>query len=236
MLDSNTFYFKQFSVRHEFSSMKVGFDGILLGAWCNVINADTILDIGTGTGLIAVMAAQKNLTAIIDAIEPDKKSHDEATFNFLNSQWRSRLHAVNISLQEFSVISKRKYDHLICNPPFFSDSLPPKDTRYMNSKHTTHLNHIELLKYSAEILKKDGKLSVILPYPESLAFIEKGKSFNLTLSRYCDVRTKKIERTLIELTNGPCFKSDTRTLQIYNSKNQYSVEYIDLVKDFYLKL
>jgi tRNA1Val (adenine37-N6)-methyltransferase len=236
MLDNKTFYFKQFAVRHEFSSMKVGFDGILLGAWCNVTNSDAILDIGTGSGLLALMAAQKNSIAIIDAIEPDKKSFDEATSNFLNSSWSNRLSAVNLSLQEFSVFSKRKYDHIICNPPFFSDSLPPKDTRYMNSKHTTHLNHIELLKYSAEILKNDGNLSVILPYIESLAFIEKGKAFNLKLSRYCDVRTKKVERTLIELTNGPSLKFNKSVLQIYKAGNEYSDEYTELVKEFYLKL
>lgn len=234
MLDNNTFYFRQFSVKHHQSSFKVGFDGVLLGAWCNTAYSAKILDIGTGTGLLALMAAQKNSNAEITGIEPDEHSYSEAEFNFRNSPWNDRLEVFNTSLQDFRISSLQKYDHIICNPPYFSNSLPPPSDLKKNTRHTIMLSHSELLEYSHEILENKGKLSVILPYNEGIAFIGKGKSFNFGLSRHWDVYTSKNERVLIELTKGNCIKTEYNLLKIYTGFEQYSDEYISLVRDFYI--
>ena len=237
MLDKSFFHFKQFTVKHHQSAMKVGFDGILLGAWCNVSGANRILDIGTGSGLIAIICAQKNLVAKIDAIEPDVLSYLEATDNFLNSAWSDRLTAYNLQLQLFGNSLKNKYDHIICNPPYFSNSVLPESKSRRNSKHTHTLTHEDLLEHAIMLLSTKAKFSLILPYFEGNIFIEKAGQSGFFLSRLTRMITKvKIERLLIELTNDKENSQSINDLIIYSESGQYTSEYIELVKDFYIKL
>ena len=233
--NKNFFCFKQFSVKHEKSAMKVGFDGILLGAWCDTYNDVKVLDVGTGTGLIALMIAQKNIKAKIYAVEPDLESYNEASYNFDKSPWRNRLKIDNLPLQNYA--PNVEFAHIVCNPPFFnSGSNSPLPDR-AKARHTIDLSHDELLQYSARILKPRGKLSVILPLKEGNDFVEKAKKYNLALSRLWKVFTKtKIERLLIELIKGSIFIPEMQLLKIYDDSGGYSSEYKKLTGDYYLNI
>lgn len=236
MLDKDIFHFRQFSLKHHQSSFKVGFDGVLLGAWCNVSNSHSILDVGTGTGLLALMCAQKSIDAKITGIEPDQNSFEEAAYNFNNSPWRNRLSAINTTLQKFAKSSHFTFDHIISNPPYFSNSFLPGSKPKLIARHTFSLSHSELLEHSSSMLSPCGKLSLILPYPDGSSFIEKASQFGLYPSRITDVITTKSERVLLELTKAEHTELQKDELRIYNSDGKYSDEYLALVRDFYLRI
>lgn len=234
-MKSKIFHFKQFDVIHDHSPMKVGFDGILLGAWVNVTEDKFILDVGTGTGLIALMMAQRNKSALIHAIEPVIASYNEALVNFQNSIWKNRLIVETTKFQDYK--NNIRFDHIVCNPPFFDVGFRPQNFLKANVRHTINMSHNELLYYSQLLLKKKGKLSVILPVVEGENFILAAEEKKFKVSRLCNVITKtKIERLLIELSLNDKMKIQNYNLKIYNRKGQYSKEYLNLVKDYYLDL
>ena len=234
-MSKNIFYFKQFSVKHEHSSMKIGFDGILLGAWCNVHQDFRLLDVGTGTGLIALMIAQRNSKAVIYAIEPDIDSFKEASYNFGNSPWEKRLNIDNLPLQKY--MSGTGFDHIICNPPFFNAGTESYLKGRANVRHTINLTHEELLLYSSKLLRSQGKLSVILPPEEGNEFINNAGKFDFGLSGLCQVVTKnKVERLLIELKFEWSGKPVEKLLKIYDKTGNYSIDYKELVDAFYLNI
>lgn len=229
------FQFKQFSVIHEKSAMKVGVDAVLLGSWIDLTDNQRVLDVGTGCGVIALMATQKNNTAFIDAIEIDKNAFIEASQNFANSLWNNRLNAINIDFLEFN--SENLYDHIISNPPFFSNSLQSTCQERNLARHTDTLPLKKLIKKSASLLKKDGKFSVILPFSEKNSFIEDCLAQNLFLSRQLKVHTDEksdAKRILLEFSTK---KSDiiSQELFIYKAdRSDYTSEYKKLTQDFYL--
>ena len=234
-MNENIFRFKRFSVKHERSAMKIGFDGILLGAWCDVRQDFKLLDVGTGTGLIALMVAQRNSNAEIFAIEPDKNSFEEALFNFGKSPWKNRLNFEHLSLQKY--VTKTKFDHIICNPPFFIAGKEPNAKERAIVRHTINLTHEELLLYSSKLLNVQRKLSVILPPDEGDKFIGNSVKYNFSLSRLSKVFTKnKVERYLIELRFEWDGKPVEKLLRIYDEYGNYTTEYKELVDDFYLNI
>lgn len=231
------FHFKKFSVKHKESAFKVGFDGILLGAWCDLCGDQSILDIGTGCGLIALIAAQKNSECRIDAIEPDMGSFEEAVINFSNTKWADRITAHNITLQKFSDITGFQYDHIISNPPFFIDALLPATAGNKISKHTLSLSHVQLIEYSYSLMVDNARLSIILPTTEGEKLIQESKKHGLQLSRLTRVISKsKSVRLLIELKKCESCVPELNELYVYNACEGYSNAYISLVKDLYLKL
>ncbi len=231
------FYFKQFEVKHSESAMKVGFDGILLGAWCDIDRNKLILDVGTGTGLIALMIAQRNNNAMISAIEPDWDSYVEANVNFINSPWKSRIVLKNQPLQVFAKDTKTKFDHIVCNPPYFLDGPKSKGERKAKARHAIDLTFEDLLSCSKSLLVKNGKLSIILPPNEGQKLIDKAKKMNFYVQRICEVFTKnKVERMLISFSLIDDLPKSKSLLNIYTPGGDYTQEYINLVKDFYLKM
>ncbi len=229
------FEFKKFTVKHVNSSMKVGFDGILLGAWCDIDRDMMLLDVGTGTGLIALMIAQRNSGAYIFAIEPDNDSFKEALYNFEISPWTDRLAIEKIRLQNYA--PDKKYDHIICNPPYFNSGIISGRKGRAEVRHTINITHEELLSYSSGLIKNHGKLSVILPYDEGNRFIDIAEKYNFGLSRICQVFTKiKTERLLIELKYNWSDEPVKNLLKVYDDSGKYSAKYLEIVKDFYLKL
>ena len=155
------FKFKQFSIRQDNTAMKIGTDGTLLGAWVNVENANNILDVGTGTGVIALMTAQRNLEAKVTAIEINQDAIVDATYNIDNSPWTERVKLENSSLQEFITIEK--YDVIVSNPPFFENSLRSNSKNRNNARHTDSLHYTDILKFSQDHLKEKGIIALILP-------------------------------------------------------------------------
>lgn len=231
------FHFKQFSVRHDRSSMKVGTDGVLLGAWADVKGANHILDIGTGTGVIALMLAQRSEdSATIEAVEIDQSAFEDAAENFNASPWKKKLTLHHQSVQDFT--SAKKFDLIISNPPYFQDSFKPPNTQRIVARHTENLNFRELLDAATKLLSKNGKLNVILPYTEGLQFIALAEENNLHCSRKWSFRTRKekpIERWLLEFSKTKT-ETEEGEILLYSFGDEWSLAYKKLTRDFYLKL
>jgi len=238
MLRNNYFQFKQFRINQERSAMKVGMDGVLLGAWADVSKSDRILDIGTGTGLIALMLAQKNSSAHIDAIEIDHEAFDEAVQNIQQSAWCDRIQVECCPFQVYAKQTSRKYDLIVSNPPFFSNSLKAPNYNRAQARHSDSLPLEELISEAVKILSEKGRIVLVLPI-ESLTDIEKLANLNsLFISRLCRVKPnpqKPVFRILIELTREECFFQEENLMIEFEKHHDYTPEYMALTKDFYLK-
>ncbi len=231
---NNYFEFKQFKVIHEKSAMKVGIDGVLLGVWSNFDNCQRILDVGTGTGLLSLMAAQRS-KAIIDAVEIDSDAALEAELNFSNSGWSERLNISKMSFQDFE--TDKRYDHIISNPPFFENSLKPNDEKRLKARHTDSLSLDELLAKAKQYLRDDGRISLILPADKDDQLAKMVEMKGLFVKRKCFVhpfKSKKPNRILIELLTMPCESSTNKIIIRDEETHLYSEEYKNLTTDFYL--
>jgi tRNA1Val (adenine37-N6)-methyltransferase len=231
------FHFKQFSIRHDLSTMKVGTDGVLLGAWVEPGNAKSILDIGTGSGVIALMLAQRtDATVVIDAVEVEEQDAQQAQENILASPWPAKILVHHTAIQNYS--SGRTYDLIVSNPPYFINSQEPPDKRRIEARHTVLLPHDELLSTVIRLLAPSGRFCLILPYAEGLDFIELAKFYQLYCTRQWSFRTRRekpVERLLLEFSylHHPTNQGE---ILLYNEGNDWSREYCDLTRNFYLKL
>jgi len=233
---SKPFQFKQFQITQEKSAMKIGTDGVLLGAWANVVEAKTILDIGTGTGVIAIMCAQKNKNATITAIEIDDSAFEEATTNARQSPWTNRINVLHASLQEFQ--PSQPFDHIICNPPFFVESkLTTKlDPRSMARQEFSMPIDI-LAKSVNQLLSEKGLFSMIYPADRFTEVNEVFTSYDLHLTRQLIVYGRpgiEPKRHVLEWSRLPK-QCETEDLIIEEfGRHQYSKKFKTLGKEFYL--
>ena len=228
------FKFKQFTIHQDKTAMKVGTDGVLLGAWTNIVGK-CALDIGTGTGVISLMFAQRS-NADITAIEIEENAFLQAKDNFSNSKWDERLTTIHSSLQDFS--SNDKFDTIVSNPPFFSNSLKTEDTSRNFARHNDSLSFEYLLEFTSNNLSENGKASFIIPFDSEVNFLNIAKENNLFASRICRIKgteNSPIKRSLIELDfkKADCKES---LLVIEISRHIYTPDYINLTKEFYLKM
>lgn len=230
------FHFKQFSVRHDRSGMKVGTDGVLLGTWADVTNATRILDIGTGTGVIALILAQRTQPFVqIEAVEIDEHACTDAGENFNASPWASRLTLYHLPVQKIS--PSNLFDLIISNPPFFQNSYKPPTPKRITARHTEELTFSEILEITDKLLKENGRLNIILPPTEGTQFVELAKKKNYACSRKWSFRTRKekpVERLLLEFckVNHVCEMGE---LLLYQKAEEWSDQYRNLTRDFYLK-
>jgi tRNA1Val (adenine37-N6)-methyltransferase len=233
-VSASFFRFKQFTVRHDCCAMKVGTDGVLLGAWVDCSRVETVLDVGTGSGLIALMLAQRS-PAIIDAVDIDKDACRQAQINFENSPFRERLNIYRSSFPDFS--PKMKYDLIVSNPPYFSRSLLSPDKGRTQARHNDTLPFEDLMGKSASLLSPDGKLSLILPFDAFDRIHALAEENGLFLNRktlVSPLQDRAPKRILLEYSRHDCSLIENR-LSIEKSHHVYSEEYIALTKDFYLK-
>ena len=229
------FQFKQFTIHQQRSAMKVGTDGVLIGAWASVrANDRTILDIGTGTGLIALMLAQRNPEAEVVAVDIDSESAAQARDNVAASPWSDRVTVEECAVQDF--VSDLKFDLIVSNPPYFVDSQKCPDGSRNTARHTDTLSFSELMKAAERLLAPDGRFAVIVPAESAMSVIAAG---NMHLVRRCDVRTKpsaQPKRVMLEFSprfEGAALREE---LTIGDGTNGgYSPEYVALTRDFYLK-
>ncbi len=233
------FQFKQFTVYHDLCAMKVGFDGVLLGAWTPINHTEkTILDVGCGSGLIALMIAQRS-NAQIDAIDIDKGAIQQTTLNVNASKWSDRIAAYHTALQDFSIDKKELYDLIISNPPYFVDSLKAPNSKRSTARHTDSLTHEELLQYASYILKKTGRICIILPVSEGLICIETAKKYQLNCYQKVYVHPKPntlAKRLLLEFGFRNHITESSSLIIETDKRHQYSDDYISLTKEFYLKM
>ena len=230
------FKFKQFMVHHDRSSLKVGTDAVLLGAWADVADAKHILDIGTGSGVIALMLAQRS-SAQIDAIDIDEESTKQAQENFDTSPWAGRLNAQNISLLDFTATATAKYDLVVSNPPYFTDSYKPTDPQRFTARHNDQLPINELAENTAKLLSPNGKFCVILPVKEAGLLTAALRSYGLFPEKELWVYSftgKEVFRKLILFNRNETF-CQREELTIETAPGQgYSKEYIELTRAYYL--
>lgn len=239
--DKDIFRFKQFFIRQTLSTMKVNTDGVLLGAWsAKNAKANRVLEIGTGTGYIALMVAQKLREATIDAIDIDISAYRQALQNFTENELGSIIQCHHSSLQEFSKISSVQYDLIISNPPFFTGGVFSDNENKANVRHTIKLSHSELLSGVRTLLDKEGVFDVILPTAEGLQLIGMASKYGLFLKNKTEVITrenKNVERLLLRFSKTNHAETITDQMLIkYEDSQQNSKEYIDLTKDYYLFL
>jgi len=230
----NTFRFREFEVIQNDSVHKVGTDGVLLGAWATTDSADHhILDIGTGTGLIALMLARRS-AATIHAIEPDAVAFELAQKNISAAPDEGRIRIYHSSLQEFR--TDVKFDRIVSNPPFFDNRLHPPDPGRKMQRHTETLSFSDLALHVAQLLKSSGSFSVILPVEESRVATHALSKHSLFESRVTYVRSrpgKPVIRHLIEFT-GIAGEIRTNQLTLHTETGEKSMDYDNLTRDFYL--
>ena len=238
-----TFRFKKFEVVNEKSAMKVNTDGVLLGASMTVLPSDrNLLDIGTGTGTIALMAAQR-LSAMSDAcsvhaIDIDEASATEAAMNFGNSPWHGCLHARHCSLDEFAALDDtREYDLIFSNPPYFEESLNAPELRRNNARHTsTGLSYREILDFAATRLSVQGHVALVLPAETENALCRHARMNGLHLFRIVRVKTvprKAPSRIIAEFSRGRADAPAEETLTIQH-EGKYTEEYLSLMHEYYM--
>ena len=217
--------------------MKIGTDGVLLGAWADIEGDSRILDVGTGTGLIALMLAQRNASADIVGVDISHEAVEEARDNFLNSPWAKRLSVTEGDVCSFE--SNEKFDHIVSNPPYFVDSLHSPDSLRTMARHTSSLKFEDLVTSAVRLLRPGGRLSVILPTECAMQF--RFAAFGrLWLCRQLNVITKAGDsprRTLMEfcLSDKPLMPS-VATLIMRHRDSSYTEEYRQLTEDFYISL
>lgn len=230
------FKFKKFSVANAASAMKVGTDGVMLGAWGGDGSPDNILDIGTGTGLIALMTAQRFPGARITAIEIDPAASQEAAANFSNSLWADRLEVVNADFRKWASETDMRFDLIISNPPFFTNGIRSDDTVRATARHSDSLGPSDIVNLSPSLLSTSGKLAMVIPSAISEDIIYEAAIARLFLSRQCNVKSsagKAVSRTLLEFTTAdrPILKSN----MTIRDGDGFSDEYRRLTSDFYLQ-
>lgn len=236
-MGSAPFHFRQFRVDQNRSTHKVGTDGVLLGAWVRIKEEDShILDVGTGSGLIALMLAQRTGTAIrIDGVEIEEDDAKQATENVRQSPWPEKISIHPAAVQQF--FPEKKYDLIISNPPYFVNSLLPPEKKRSQARHTHQLSFEDLLMAASRLLTKQGRLAVILPYAEGLKFIDLARSFYLIPARTTTFRSrvhKPAERLLLELTIEGVLEDESELI-LYGQGENWSEDYQKLTGEFYLK-
>lgn len=234
----NSFKFKQFEVAQDNTAMKVNSDGVLLGAWARTEDASSVLDIGTGTGVIALMCAQKNNDARIVGIEIDEDSCVQAAANFEQSPWSTNLSLVSDPIQKYGKESGEKFDHIISNPPFFSGGTLSENQPKNIVRHTVKLSHGDLLLAIRRLLSPEGRVSIILPVIEGLRFIEIVERYRFYITRKTLMRPragKPAERILFEFTQAKSKGCDENEIVMYeDGTKEYTAEYKEMTGDFYL--
>lgn len=232
---TNPFRLKEFTVEQSRSAMKVGTDAMILGSWTRVEEAETILDIGTGTGILALMLAQRSEAFTIDAVEIDADAYEEAVTNFENSPWGDRLFCYHASLQAFAQEMDDTYDLIVCNPPYFSPSEIESYTGRNVARQTHLLNHLTLIKNTVQLLSESGSCAFSLPYESEAFFIELAQSQNLFLQRRLRMKDREnsdMVRSFLQF--GKTVKPlEDEILILKNTDSTYSSQFIELTCDFY---
>lgn len=230
------FRFKQFSLLNDRTAMKVGTDGVLLGAWCDVAGAHRVLDVGTGCGLIALMIAQRNHDAVISAIDIDHDAVEEAKVNIANSPWSDRVEARVADFNDY--VAQEPFDLIVSNPPFFTEDVMAPDRSRNQARHSVTLTLEQLIIKSKSMLADGGTLAIITPVEQEIHIrtcVVKASMSIKRLARVLPVEGTAPKRLLWELVKSPAETMEEQ-ITIRLADASYTQQYIDLTRDFYLKM
>lgn len=237
-MSENSFRFRQFTVHQDKCAMKVGTDSVLFGSWVQPNYAKRILDIGTGTGILALMMAQKS-EADIDAVDIDENAYLQSVENFKLSPWFQRLHSYHSSFQEFADrTDSQQYDLIIANPPYFHHASKPFGESRINARHNDALSFDELVAGVKKMLHPRGRLCVILPCKEGMEFMDKAQREGLFCHELVRIKTKadKVEKRLIIKFGFALGITSESEIIIQEEDGSFTNEYIELTRDFYFQL
>jgi tRNA1Val (adenine37-N6)-methyltransferase len=237
-MSSNSFVFKQFEIKQDKCAMKVGTDAVLLGAWADATQAKRVLDIGTGTGILALMIAQKS-EAQICAIDIDIDSYQQAIENIHYTLWKDRIQIFHSSIQEFSKTINEQFDLIITNPPYFTDAYKAKEISRNNARHTDELPFEILIECVCKLLQPQGVFYIILPFAEAQIFKNMAKQNNLCLVQSMRIKTKadkEPKRLLMKYSFEQKIQEETEIVIENDDRHHYTKEYIELTKDYYLDI
>lgn len=236
---SKPFKFKEFTIHQDQCAMKVGTDGVLLGAWTSLHKQpESILDIGAGTGLIALQLAQRSIAETIDAIELDDDAYEQCVYNFEASPWGDRLFCYHAGFDEFVDEIDDKYDLIVSNPPFYTEDVASGDESRDKARQSSSLPFDELLQGVSNLLNDNGLFSAIIPFKEEVSFMALASTVGLFPERITRVKgnpDSDFKRSLIEFSfhhTEPIIES----LIIETDRHRYTEEYIKLTQAFYLKM
>ena len=236
---NDIFSFKEFSIDQYGSAMKIGTDGVLLGAWASVAHQPySILDIGAGSGLLALMLAQRCNAEQIDALEIEESAFEQCVENFEHSPWADRLFCYHSGLDEFLDEVDERYDLIISNPPFYTEKVSSGNDARDAARQTSSLPFKELLEGVERLLSAAGCFCTIIPFKEEIGFIELARTFNLHPRRIVNIRGNpqaEVKRSLLELSRKQG-KLNRDELVIELKRHQYTPEYIHLTRPFYIKM
>jgi tRNA1Val (adenine37-N6)-methyltransferase len=230
-LKAKPFYFKQFTIHQDRCALKVGTDGVLLGAWTACKNSNLILDIGAGTGIISLMLSQRS-GATITAIEIDKDASEQCADNFKNSPWSNRLTVIQQSVQKYSEKSTHSFDLIVSNPPFHS--IQKTTTQRSTARSEQELNLSELFKAVHSLLLRKGKFCIIFPFSRIEELVQFAKGFQLYAAKICSVKgnhSSEVKRILVEFKFGEQQLIETN-LTIEKERHNYTSEYRELCTDY----
>ena len=233
------FQFKQFTIQQDKTAMKVGTDGVLLGAWSPISHhPEAILDIGTGTGVIALMLAQRTNALQIDAFDIDENAFEQAADNFENSPWYDRLFCFHAGLDEFIEEPEDAYDLIVCNPPFYSENYRSGDDARNTARFSDAMPFSDLIEAADLLLSDHGVFSVIIPYKEEADFILLANDFELypfKITRVKGTPESDLKRSLIAFGRAN-LAPEMNEIVIEIARHDYTIDYRNLTKDFYLKM
>lgn len=231
---NNGFQFKQFFIAHDQCAMKVGTDSILLGAWVNTTYVEHILDLGTGSGLLAIMLAQRTPhTCQIEAIEIEQQAYQQALDNARNSMWSDRIRILHSDIMQYE--PNKAFDLIVTNPPYFLNSVASRSPERDRAR-ALNQDHIHWLTQAAKWLTPTGKISMVLPLDSADKLIEQALTKQIFCTHYCQIFPKygkPPKRVLLTfgLSQEQC---DYQTITIYQENNTYTPEFKTLTQDFYL--
>jgi tRNA1Val (adenine37-N6)-methyltransferase len=234
------FQFKQFTVQQDRCAMKIGTDGVLLGAWCPIENNPfSVLDIGAGTGILALMLAQRSNAQQIDALEIDENAYEQCVDNFESSPWGDRLFCFHAGLDEFMDEPEEEYDIIISNPPFYSEDYKTESEQRDIARFQDALPFEDLIEAANLLLSENGIFAVIIPFKEEERFIDlcaEAELYPVKVTRVKGTPTSEIKRSLLAFKRYELSVLTAEELVIETARHQYTEEYIALTKDFYLKM
>jgi len=234
------FQFKQFSIQQDRCAMKVGTDSVLLGAWCPIENNPfSVLDIGSGTGILSLMIAQRCNAEQIDALEIDEEAYEQCVENFENSPWGDRLFCFHAGLDEFIAEPEDEYDLIISNPPFYAEDYKTENSQRDLARFQDAMPFEDLVEAADLLLSENGVFAVIIPHKEEESFIDlcsEVELYPVKITRVKGTPSTEIKRSLLAFKRYELSTLTTDELVIEINRHEYTDDYINLTRDFYLKM
>ena len=235
-MDCRPFFFKKFGMFHHRSTMRVGTDAVLFAQWVDVVSSDNALDIGTGSGIIPLILAQKGVGSV-DAVELDSDSYEEANLNFSISVYSDRLSVVQNDVRDYAANNEKKYDLIVSNPPFYASDVKPIKAKKVMARHVSTLSFKDLIVAAKKMMKEDARFALVLPFYESRLFIKEAESLGLHLQKeflISPIEGKEPNRVNMQFVFNEVESVETVLFTIRNKDYSYTEEYKEFLKDFYL--